>query len=116
MIHTKTLSKSNPTDLLKRAIGIASCYGFDNIDKVITQEKKWTSDMKEKSDKEELLNTKKAPVQNVRQKCIKQSTKTCNTDSAGDEALCALKTAIDNGLLPCEHPLLIHQSNVVNNF
>ena len=48
MIYTKTLSKTNPTDLLKRAMNIASCYGFDSIDKIIAHEKKWNSDMKEK--------------------------------------------------------------------
>lgn len=115
MIYTKTLSKSNPTDLLKRAMNVASCYGFDNFDKVIAQEKKWTADMKEKDDAEAALNTKKSTPQNTKPKCIKQNTKTCITDSAGNEALCALKTAIDNELLPCDHPLLIHQSSIVNN-
>jgi histidyl-tRNA synthetase len=114
MIHTKTLSKSNSTDLLKRAAGIASYYGFNNIEKVINQEKKWAIDIKEKNDKEILLNTKKTQIQNMRQKCVKQNTKTCSTDSAGGEVLYALKTAIDNELLPCDHPLLIHQNSVIN--
>ncbi|MEK7589877.1 MAG: His/Gly/Thr/Pro-type tRNA ligase C-terminal domain-containing protein [Patescibacteria group bacterium] len=115
MIYTKTLSKTNPTDLLKRAMNIASCYGFDSIDKIIAHEKKWNSDMKEKNDAEALLNTKKAPLPNVRQKYVKQTVKTCNTDTAGDEIFCALKTVIDNELLPCDHPILIHQSSVANN-
>lgn len=115
MIYTKTLSKPNSTDLLKKAMHVASCYGFDSMDKVIMQERKWNIAAKEKADAEALLNTKKSATQNVRPKCIKQSVKTCTTDAAGDEIFHALKMAVDNKLLPCEHPLLIHQSSVVND-
>jgi histidyl-tRNA synthetase len=114
MIHTKTLSKSNPTDLLKKAIHIASCYGFDSMDKIVIQERKRLSDMKEVERKANLDSKKPVPP-TVKQKCIKQTTRSCNTDMAGDEIVCALKTAVDNKLLPCDHPLLIHQSSVVND-
>ena len=42
------LPKSNPTDLLKKAINIASCYGFDSIDKVAVQKKHFDNLNKEK--------------------------------------------------------------------
>lgn len=107
MIHTKILSKSDPTDLLKKAIQTASCYGFDSIDKIITHEKKWDEDFDKKDDADVPQNTKR--------KCIKQTAKNCNTDMASDEILCALKTAVENELLPSKHPLLIHQSTLINN-
>ena len=114
MIHTKTLPKSNPTDLLKKAIHIASCYGFDSMDKIIVQEKKRFDDLEE-IEKKANLDAKKPTQPTTKQKCIKQTTKSCNTDVAGDEILCALKTAAHNKLLPNDRPLLIQQSSVVND-
>jgi histidyl-tRNA synthetase len=84
------------------------------MDKIVIQEKKRLSDIKEIEQKA-ILDLKKPLPPTVKQKSIKQNTKSCNTDVAGDEILCALKSAIDNKLLPCDHPLLIHQSNVIND-
>lgn len=107
MIHTKILSKSNPTNLLKKAVNTASCYGFDSIDRVVACKKKRLNNFNEKDDN---LSTK-----TEEKKYLKQTTKSCDMDITGDEMLCALKTAVDNELLPSEHPLLIYQSTIVNN-
>ena len=105
MIYTKTLSqtKSNPTNVLKKAMHVASCYGFDNIDKVIVQQKKQADYLRAKEDQS-------IPIKKQRQ--IKQSTKTFNTDLTADEVVQALKTAVDNELLPCKDSILLYQNNL----
>lgn len=105
MIYTKMLprSKSSSTDLLKKAINIASCYGFDNINKVILQQKKQSDYLKEKDG---------ASAFQKKQHSIKQSARNFNTDITGNEVVSALKTAIDNELLPSDNPILLYQSNL----
>lgn len=103
MIHSKIIHKSNPTDLIKRAMHVASCYGFENIGKVISHQEKQKEHIRENADE----NT----IQTSSKKHIKQSTKQSETDSISYEVVHALKTTIDNGLIPGEHPILIHQNN-----
>ncbi|MBL7045081.1 MAG: hypothetical protein ISR98_00565 [Parcubacteria group bacterium] len=110
MIPTKILTKSNSADLLKKAMGIASCYGFDNIDKVSIQKKHFNNLNKENEANAPM--SKKSPIRTEKPKNIKQNIKNYSVDIASDQILSTLKTIVDNGLLPYKHPLLIQQSNI----
>lgn len=114
MIYANTLSKSNPTDILKRAMHTASYYGFDNIEKTITQHKK---QLEIESEDENIsyknkLSTNGAPLSTVKHKS-KQQTDTC--DAMSNEIIQALQTTIDNNLLPSKYPVLIYQNTTMNS-
>lgn len=102
-------SKLNSADLLKKAEHIASYYGFDDIDKIILQQKKQTDYLKEKNSMTASL--KKSVPQTEKRRSIKQNLKSFSMDTIGNEIVCALKTAVDNGLLPCNNPILLYQNN-----
>ena len=87
MIHEKTILKphsSNTADLLKKAIHVASCYGFENMEKIADQQKKY-------------VTLKENETADLKKTAIKKSHKSFNTDMIGDEIIHVLKTAIGSG-------------------
>ncbi|HJO89611.1 MAG TPA: His/Gly/Thr/Pro-type tRNA ligase C-terminal domain-containing protein [Candidatus Paceibacterota bacterium] len=98
MIQTKTIPNLSSADMLKKAIHISSCYGFDPIEKIAIEQKKHGGDLKER----------KA----FTQKALKQDTKSLKKDLQNSGIISTLQTVIEYELLPSDQPILIHHSSI----
>lgn len=112
MMDTKIAPKSNSDDFLKKAIRIASSYGFDDINKIEAQQKKQLAYIKEKAEKKNLSLRKPLLNKIIKQKPIIQHIKIENIDTLSGEIIHAIKTIADKEILIPEHPILICQNNI----
>lgn len=105
MIQTKTIPNLSSSDMLKKAIHISSCYGFDPIKKVASEQKNLFTKVGHEND----LKMKKA----LTQKISKYDTKSFRKDLPNNGIVSALQAVIEYELLPSDQPILIHHSSVV---
>ena len=111
MITTEIATNSRPSDVLKKAMHIASYYGFDNVEKIATHQKKYSDYLKQNEiEKSSSLSSVKINAER-----IKDNTKNLEKSVFDDEIFSALKMAVDCNLLPSERPVLIHHSNIDAN-
>lgn len=112
MIDLNIASKINSDDFLKKAIRIASSYGFDDINKIETQQKKQIAYTKEKTDKKNLSLRKPLLNKIIKQKPIIQHIKIEDIDTLSSEIIHAIQTVADKEIYSPEHPMLICQNNI----
>lgn len=112
MIDLNIASKINSDDFLKKAIKIASSYGFDDINKIETQQRKQIAYTKEKTDKKNLSLRKPLLNKTIKQKPIIQHIKIEDTDILSGEIIHAIQTIADKEIYSPEHPILICQNNI----
>ncbi|MFQ5662041.1 MAG: His/Gly/Thr/Pro-type tRNA ligase C-terminal domain-containing protein [Candidatus Paceibacteria bacterium] len=87
--------------MLKKAVNISSCYGFDPIEKIAIEQKNRSGDLKEK----------KA----LTQKISKQDMKGLKKDLPSSGIISTLQAIVEYKLLPSDQPILVHHSSIVAN-
>lgn len=103
-MHTKIISNLNSADILKKAMHIASCYGFDPIEKIAIERKNMpgqTNQINNPKEKKSLM-----------QKISKQDMKGLGKNLQNSGIISAIEKAIEYRLLPSDKPILIHHSSI----
>ena len=104
MILTKTIPNLSSVDMLKKAVHIASCYGFDPIEKVAIEQK----NMPVQTDTDDDLKEKKALIQKI----YRQDAKSFTKNLPDNGIISTFQTVIEYELLPLDQPILIHHSSI----
>lgn len=110
MIQIKTISNLNSADMLKKAMHVAACYGFDPIEKIVLEQKKRPamSSHTGQAGHDNDTGKKKSLIQKI----SKQDIKDLRKDLLSDEIVSTLQQAAEYDLLPSQQPILICRNSI----
>lgn len=104
MMHIKTIPNSSSADMLKKAVHVASCYGFNPIKKISIEQE----NLPEQAGQSDYSKKKKSFVQEISKQWIRGFEK----DLSDNGIISTLQKVIEHKLLPSKQPILIHHSSI----